>query len=393
MSAQITSATKGGTSGIVEPAADEPSGWHRRRWLIAAAALALLMAGVVAASAGVFDNAKAASVSSDSGTATTLVTVTRRSLSAQMQLNGTLGYAGNYPVLGQMPGTVTWLPEPGQVIGNGQVLYRVDDVPVVLLYGSTPAYRVLAETATGLQLAGNDVAQLNRDLVALGYVDRADVESDWNTFTWATRAGVGRLQRHLGVTQSGKLSLGQVVFLPTAARITVLQANLGGPASGPVMRASSTTRAVNVALDADLQSEMKVGDEVTITLPSGRTSPGRVTSVGKVATVPSSNAGGSESSPTVPVTIQPSDPAAAGGLDRAPVLVTITTSTVHDALTVPVNTLLARADGGYAIEVADPDGTRRLVSVSPGLFDDATGLVAVTGSGLAAGQHVVAPAS
>jgi hypothetical protein len=34
-----------------------------------------------------------------------------------------------------------------------------------------------------------------------------------------------------------------------------------------------------------------------------------------------------------------------------------------------------------------------MVSISPGLFDDVAGLVQVTGSRLAAGQHVVVPAS
>ena len=73
------------------------------------------------------------------GSATSLATVTRRSLSEQTQFNGTLGYAGSYTVLGRAPGTVTWLPTVGQVIRQGQVLYRVDEAPVVLLYGPTPA--------------------------------------------------------------------------------------------------------------------------------------------------------------------------------------------------------------------------------------------------------------
>jgi hypothetical protein len=353
----------------------------------------LLLGGVVVGLRDAFGSTKGASGSSDNGSATTLVTVTRRSLSAQMQVTGTLGYAGNYSVLGRQTGTVTWLPEPGQVVGEGQVLYRVDDVPVVLLYGSTPAYRTLAEDTTVPHLAGKDVAQLNHDLVALGYVDRADVESKWDTFNWATKAGVAKLQRHLGVAQTGTFALGRVVFVPTAARITALQANVGGPATGTVMHASSTTRTINVALNADLQSEVKSGDQVTVTLPNGGTTPGRIAVVGKVATIPSNNAGGNDSSPTVPVTIRPTDPAATGNLDQAPVLVTITTNTVRDALTVPVNALLALAGGGYAVEVTNANGTRRRVSVSPGLFDEATGLVQVTGSGLAAGQSVVAPAS
>ena len=72
--------------------------------------------------------------------------------------------------------------------------------------------------------------------------------------------------------------------------------------------------------------------------------------------------------------------------------VAITTATVPYALAVPVNALLALAGGGYAVEVVAADSTHRLLPVSLGLFDDADGLVQVTGSGLAAGQKVVVPA-
>jgi hypothetical protein len=366
---------------------------RRRRWVIVAVVLVLLAAGALVVVSGVFDGDGGNSRSTGNGSATSLATVERRSLSKQTQVNGTLGYAGSYTVLGQAHGTVTWLPELGQVIGDGQVLYRVDGAPVVLLYGSTPAYRALAEGPTAADVTGADVAQLNHDLVALGYVDKADVDSAWDEFSWATKAGVEKLQKHLGVDQTGELSLGDVVFLPTAARVTTVSANLGGQATGPVMTASSTARTVSVALDADLQSEVKAGDRITITLPDGSTTPGRVTSVGKVATAPSSNSGGSDSSPTVPVTIRPTDPAATGSLDQAPVQVAITERTVPNVLAAPVTALLALAGGGYAVEVANADGTRHLVPVSPGLFDDAAGLVQVTGSGLAAGQHVVVPAS
>jgi len=59
----------------------------------------------------------------------------------------------------------------------------------------------------------------------------------------------------------------------------------------------------------------------------------------------------------------------------------------------PVTALLARSGGGYAVEVVDKGGAHHLVAVSLGLFDDADGLVQVTGSGLAAGQEVVVPAA
>jgi multidrug efflux pump subunit AcrA (membrane-fusion protein) len=93
----------------------------------------------------------------------------------------------------------------------------------------------------------------------------------------------------------------------------------------------------------------------------------------------------------VPVHIRLTDPKAAGSLDQALVEVAITDQTVHDALGVPVSALLARAGGGYSVEVVARDGTHHLVRVRLGLFDDAAGMVQASGPGLAAGEHVVVP--
>lgn len=367
----------------------------QQRWRAAAVVLAL--AAIVAAAMVVRDvlgDDDPAAGSIDNGAATSVATVTRRSLSERTQLNGTLGYAGSSTVLGSRPGTVTWLPQVGQVIRQGQVLYRVDGAPVVLLYGTTPAYRTLAEGAYASSVAGRDVAQLNRDLVALGYLDAADVAA-WDEFGWATRQGVVRLQDELGVEQTGALDLGDVVFLPTPARVTARRAGLGGPATGEVLSASSTVRTVTVQLDPSLQSTVRAGDRVTVTLPDGHATAGRISSVGRVALTPSNATGNPDdqggSGPTIPVHLRLLHPGAAGTLDQALVEVAITDRTVHHVLTVPVTALLARAGGGYAVEVVDPDDSRRLVPVSTGLVDDAAGLVQVTGSGLSAGQHVVVP--
>ena len=111
-----------------------------------------------------------------------------------------------------------------------------------------------------------------------------------------------------------------------------------------------------------------------------------------MATVPADNGNGS-SSPTIEVDVTPDRPAATGRLDQAPVDVSITTASVGNVLVVPVNALVALANGGYAVEAVEATGVHQLVAVSVGLFDDAAGLVEVTGSGLAVGQHVVVPAS
>jgi hypothetical protein len=225
--------------------------------------------------------------------------------------------------------------------------------------------------------------------VALGYASGTGLDPSSDEFTWATQAAIKNLQQHLGVPQTGELDLGQVVFLPGAARVTNLTATLGGPAGGRVLQATSTSRQVNVALNAALQSEVKAGDRATVTLPDGHTTPGIVTSVGAVAT----SSSGANSTPTIPVAISLTDRTAGTGLDQAAVQVTVTTATVEDALVVPVSALLSLAGGGFAVEVAGSGGKHPLVPVTTGLFDDSDGLVQVTGTGLSAGQRVVVPAS
>jgi peptidoglycan hydrolase-like protein with peptidoglycan-binding domain len=338
--------------------------------------------------------------------------VQRRTLSAIVSQAGTLTYRGRsdgspYSVINRARGTYTTLPAAGQLIAQGHVLYRVDDYPVLLLRGSTPAYRTLSAGASG-----PDVAELNADLVALGYATRAQLSPRSASFGPATTAAVIKLQAALGVTQNGTLTLGQVVFEPSAVRVTSVPAQLGGSAQagGTVMQGTSTIRQVQVALSASEQTAMAVGDKVSITLPDNRTTPGVVSSVGAVATCPSSSASGSSpgpgsaapgtdacssgsSTPTIAVGVTPSHPAATGKWDQAPVQVGITTANVHNALVVPVTALLARSGGGYAVEVVGARARNHLVPVSLGLFDDAEGLVQVTASGLAAGQEVVVPAT
>jgi multidrug efflux pump subunit AcrA (membrane-fusion protein) len=314
--------------------------------------------------------------------------VTRHDISATTPVSATLGYAGSYQVTGQGSGTLTWLPSVGAVIRQGHVLYKVDNgSPVVLLYGSVPAWRDLSEGLTG-----QDVSQLNHDLVALGDADRADIVAlGWDYYSWETAVGVENLETHLGVSYpSGSLTLGQVVFKPEALRVSTLSGSLGGQASAAVLSATSNRHVVTINLDASQQSEVKAGNAVSVTLPDGVTTPGVISSVGTVAST-TTGSGGSTTT-TITVQVKLAHPSAAGTLDQAPVTVNITTSTVKDALVVPVGALLAQSSGGYAVEVVGAGNTRHLVPVSVGLTDDADGLVQVTGA-LTPGQRVVVPAS
>lgn len=392
-------------------------GPHRRRWLLLAVGIVVAVAVVI----GLADPFSAQRPTSfgvtDNADPTSLATVIRQDLSSQTEVSGTLGYAGSYTVVGQEGGTgslgsgnsgggsaatFTELPAVGQVVSQGQVLYRLDNRPVVLLYGSTPAYRSLAEGASASDITGPDVQELNADLVALGYVTSSELSPTSDEFGYWTKVGVEKLQAALGVNQTGTLPLGQVVFLPTAARVTSVSATLGGLAQSgaTVLQATSTTRQVSVALDAAQQSEVAAGDKVTITLPNNQTTPGVIASVGTVASTNSgsgsstgsSPSGGSgASNPTVTVAVNLTDPAATGTWDQAPVNVTINTATASNVLVVPIDALLAKPGGGYAVEVVDRGGMHRLVDVTLGIFDDADGLVQVSGSGLADGQQVVVP--
>src|SRR5215472_8532790 len=362
------------------PAGPEPGRGRRRRRVLAGGAAVVVAAGAAIAVTDPFSGAgHAGGGAAASGYPTSLSAIARRLLVSQTSVPATLGYAGSYTVTGH-GGTLTWLPAPGQVIGQGQVLYRVGNgTPVFLLYGRVPAWRALA-----VGVHGADVRQLNRALVALGCATRALLDPGSKYFTAATAYALEKLQARLGLPQTGSLPLGQAVFLPSAIRVTAVPGALGAPAAGAVLAATSARHVVTIALDAAQQSQVKAGDTVAITLPAGRVTPGVVAAVGKVAS------GGA--SPKVTVTVTLRHPRAAGGLDQAPVTVAITTATAKNALVVPVNALLARASGGYAVEEVTA-GRHHLVPVTLGLFDDAAGLVQVTGPGLAAGQTIVVPAS
>ena len=365
-------------------------------WVLAGVAVvaAIVAAGGVAVTSGTTP-ATAAAQPPPAHTAH----VERRSLSAMVSQPGTLTYRARpdgspYSVINQARGTYTRLPVAGEVISQGHVLYRVNDRPVVLLSGSTPAYRTLSAGATGA-----DVAELNADLVALGYATRGQLSRTSASFGSATRTAVKKLQAALGVSRNGTLTLGEAVFEPTAVRVTSVLAQPGGSArpGETVTQGTSTARQVQLALSAAQQTDVAVRDRVSITLPDNRSTPGVVASVGAVATCPSSSGtGGSGSSsaapgtdscssgnsgsttPTVTVDITPSDPAATGTWDQAPVQVGITTARVTRALVAPVTALLAQPGGGYAVEVVGAGARTHLVAVSLGLFDDADGLVAVT---------------
>jgi peptidoglycan hydrolase-like protein with peptidoglycan-binding domain len=152
----------------------------------------------------------------------TTATVERRTLVESSKIDGTLGYSGAAEIYDRLAGTFTWLPSAGAVIGRGGTLFKIDNEPVVLMYGSVPAYRALKEGVS----EGPDVGELNANLVALGYDPYGAITVN-DKFSEATAAAVRRFQKARGLKETGEVELGRVVFAPGARRVTKVDVTIG----------------------------------------------------------------------------------------------------------------------------------------------------------------------
>jgi peptidoglycan hydrolase-like protein with peptidoglycan-binding domain len=197
------------------------SGRRRLRWL-AAGTLVLVVAAALAVV--LLGSGSGGHRSTDTGVPAGDITagVTRRTLSESSTVDGTLGYGATLELYDRLGGTFTWLPSVGAVIGRGGTLWRIDDEPIVLMYGSVPAYRTLKQGVSD----GPDVTELNQNLIDLGY-DPYGAIGDDETFGETTAAAVKRWQKAEGLPETGEVELGRVVFAPGARRVTDVKVALG----------------------------------------------------------------------------------------------------------------------------------------------------------------------
>jgi peptidoglycan hydrolase-like protein with peptidoglycan-binding domain len=293
-------------------------------------------------------------------------TVVRTNLVSTALTDGTLGYAAARPVVNLVTGIYTWLPRAGARVRAGGVLYRVDDTPVTLMAGPVPAWRPFGIGMTD----GPDVRQLQAGLIAGHFADGL-FTTPTGHYDLATADAVERWQAARGLTVTGTIPLGQVVFLPTAILAGAMSV-AAGEAAAPGQRPYQVTtsqRTVTVPLNPTLPPTT-VGESVSVVLPSQATVPGKITAV---------------SSRSGQLTVTPSG--ATGTGVNVQVEVSLAVQSARDVLAVPVSALLALAGGGYGLEVVTPSGAHRLVGVSAGLF--ASGQVQVSGPGITAGTRVV----
>jgi hypothetical protein len=343
---------------------------RRRRFLAVIGGAAVVI--VVPSSLVLARGADASKSPSSKGSATpSTAKVTRRDLAERVDYDGTLGYGDTHQIALAGGGTITALPAIGTIVDRGETLAEVDGRPVVLLFGDRPMWRALAEGAAD----GADIEQLEQNLIALGHATDAQLGPN-QKWTAATTAAVKRWQKALGVEQTGQVEPSAIVTSAGAVRVAKHTAEPGGPAGGPALEATGTTQVVTVSLPARRQASVKPGDGVQVTLPDGSTAAATVFSIGSVAT---SQQGGD---PTVPVVVVLNQAVDGTGLDQAPVKVGVTTTAATGVLAVPVEALLALAEGGYAVEKRDGP----LVGVTLGAFAD--GWVQVTGE-LHEGDDVV----
>ncbi|MFF3088510.1 peptidoglycan-binding protein [Streptomyces nojiriensis] len=324
--------------------------------------------------------------------------VKRGDLSAGLQVEGTLGYAGERKLNAGGPGVLTWIAGEGSAVERDGKLYEVNGTAVRLMYGSTPMYRPLRAGDKG-----EDVKQLKRNLQALGYGTGLDPQD--GTFTAGTATAVKRWQKAHKAAETGEVGKEEIAFASGPQRVRAGDAAVGDElAPGkPVLTVTGTERIVRFRLDAVKAGAAKAGDPVTVRLPGGGGATGRIDSVGGAAPPDDRNGGGAagpgggggggggaggDKKAQVEVVVAFDKPAEVGAPDQSPVTVGLTGETRKGVLSVPVSALLALTGGGFGVQVVE-DGRAREVPVGLGMFGN--GRVEVTGGALEEGMQVGIP--
>ncbi|MGH2656110.1 MAG: peptidoglycan-binding protein [Actinomycetota bacterium] len=358
----------------------------------------LVLGGAVVAAAGVgawlwVTNASIDPAPAAAGPVAT-AEVTRATLTATETWDGTLGHGSPFTVAAQAGGspsesessspssTVTRLLDQGARVERGEELFRVDEQPVTLLIGKIPIYRDLVPGDSG-----PDVRQLEVNLEKLGYGGfTADA-----VYSSSTAEAVRDWQEDVGAQVTGVVSRASVVFMPERGRVDSVHVDVGDSVSPgtPVLDITGTEQVVSLEVDVDDRDLVEVDTDVTVALPDGTEIAGTVTSLNVIEPEPpagvAEGAAAAPEDPVAEVEVTLADPAPKEFID-GPVDVIVGIDERADVLSVPVNALLALAEGGYGLEVVSDDGTTEIVAVDTGLFTG--GRVEVSGAGIIEGTVV-----
>lgn len=306
--------------------------------------------------------------------------ITMGDLQGSTTISGTLKFSGSRSIQAGTDGTVTTLPEPGSVLTRGGRLYSIDNVPSFLMSGALPAWR---DFASGMD-NGPDVKQLEQNLHDMGHF----TEEPDDQFRWATTEAVMKWQEANGQPRTGSLLLGSVVFASGDLRVGEISSGVGkrvGPGTD-LYNATDTTQIVEAKVKLVDQQLSALDTAVTVQLPGGKTTSGKVTSVGTPTEIDGANG---QKQTVIPIVVSLNDPTQSAAFQQASVSVSIPSEKREAVLSIPVGALIAITPQQFGVEVVDYDGTTTKVPVTTGLF--AGGRVEISGDDIKAGQRVVVP--
>lgn len=377
-----------------------------RRWLVVAGAFVLGGAATLATAAAI-DGGSVQDTAAEEAIELTTATVERRDLTTYVEYDGTLAAGKALSVAAAGAGVVTETAPPGAELVAGDVLARIDNQPVVVIYGTTPAYRDLD---TGSD-PGPDVRELEAFLVTAGFGSMT-VDDE---FTDGTADAVGSWQEATGQDVTGTVAATDLAVVPGPVTVSEIAgvgetARAGSALATLVPTATATTEVAEdgtvsqplTPVPLTVEVEVPVADldgvgkdtAVRVELASGTVVDGVVTAVASTVTAApedqqqTQQQPETETEPTVAVTatIDAVDEVVIAG----PVTVGVPGEVVTDAVAVPTRALVALAEGGQAVEVVGDNGAAELVAVEPGLYAD--GWVELVDSSLEPGTTVVVPA-
>ena len=104
----------------------------------------------------------------------TTISIQKGDLAKKEEYNGTLRQTDKKILNSPTNGVVTFLPKEGSIVNFGEVLFIIDNKPVILLQGNTPFYRTLDLNSD----PGVDIKQVEEALVYLGYADSTFVPDE-----------------------------------------------------------------------------------------------------------------------------------------------------------------------------------------------------------------------
>ena len=345
-----------------------PGSWRRR---LAGSVVAVGMIG----GATLYLPPGASSTDEGSGEAvieqtTSTSQVLRETLQSSVEFNGDLGFGETRELMSGADGIVTWVPPEETVIRHGEIIWQIDAVPVPYLDGAIPMYRELFWGAK----KGDDILQLEALLIDDGYGPDGWVAD--STFDRTTHNALKKWQKAIGMTDDGAIAPTEVVFGTQPLRV-VDAAYVGDTTgSGPILTVSGARAEVSVVASSRQLETFQRTPDVVIVLADGRELDA---TIDEVRATPADEEGrfGYQVTYLVEDSIG----------EAQPVKVRIEQTLAEDSLTVPVDALVALAEGGYALEVVT-DGGNVLRGVEVIDFDDTR--VAFTGD-VAEGDLVVVP--